>query len=126
MITIRHMSASGTPVEGVARGDWWMHDHMDRFCQSYGRARQAERTALAAEGRMARREAPQVDARRIERLEADRRRTGSVLEGQSAAYGSRICDSEWKAQPEAKLEHIAARILARHPRSQVDACRAPE
>ncbi len=105
-----------------------IHNHMDRFVEAYGEARNAERASKAADGHMARREAPLVVARRIERLETDPRRTTAVLQGRSAAYGGRIPDGEWKAQLEANVEHVEAQLAYwRGVRGdQVDAGRARE
>jgi hypothetical protein len=59
---------------------------------------------------MKHREAPLVVARRIERLETDRRRTQAILDGQSAAYSGRVPTGHWRAELEARVSHLASQL----------------
>jgi hypothetical protein len=139
--TIAERRPFGQPIlvghhsERGARADQRrIESNMDKFVELAAESRQTESAAQAAERHMAHRENPRVTARRIERLEADKRRAEKYLAGWSerhlAGDGKRVlwtdthapAEGAYREQLLTQVEHLTEQL--RYWREQLDQAKA--
>jgi hypothetical protein len=111
-----------------------IESNMDKFCELAAESRQAEAAAKAAERHMAHRENPRVTARRIERLEADKRRAEKYLTGWSQNHlngdGTRVlwtdthppAEGAYREQLLTQVDHLTEQL--RYWRDQLEQAKA--